>query len=163
MRIERFVSPRTADSWVCVGHNTPIFYSVSLFIHSVIVLIVTILINVFEANEPGNDYGEGTGWSVMIPAPAATFIWAIVSILLCVYGNLWPMFVIVSYIIVGLALIALGILSILLYDWHTIAWLPGMFMFFLAFHCFFFAWSGISAFRRKKNGKIESLDRKNSA
>lgn len=111
----KFTSPKTATAWSGAGIRKPFGLTLSISLHSIVTLIVTIIINITDANEPGNDYGEGTGWVVMIPGPGIVFLWSIISFFICKFSYLAPALTLGVYLVFGLGLIGEGIVAALLY------------------------------------------------
>ncbi|EPS41902.1 hypothetical protein H072_4121 [Dactylellina haptotyla CBS 200.50] len=153
-----WTSPQTATSWRGIGPNKPFGLILTTLFVTIITLIVTIILNITSANESGNDYGEGTGWIVMTPGPAATLLWTISCIFICRYGKFTPSIALGTYLVIALGIIAEGVVSILLYDWHEIAWLPGVFMLILGIDCIVFCGYAIAALRRQDKPKDIALD-----
>ncbi|EGX45715.1 hypothetical protein TWF173_000639 [Orbilia oligospora] len=154
----RFTSPKTATAWSGAGIGKPFGLTLSTFVHSIVTLVVSIIINITDANEPGNDYGEGTGWVVMIPGPAIVFLWSIIFMFVCKYSYFSPALALGTYLIFAIGVIAEGIVTALLYEWHDIAWLPAIFIITLGLNCaVFFVYSCI-AIHRKSHAKDIALD-----
>ncbi|EWC46249.1 hypothetical protein DRE_04420 [Drechslerella stenobrocha 248] len=143
-------SSRTAYAWQPVGSHKAILLALSFHITSIIALVVTVVINVTSANAPDNDYGPGTGWIIMMPGVGVAVLWSSICILLCRFSYLSPVLVIASHAIIAPGLVAEGILTILFYEWHTIAWLPAVFMFLVAISSSVFAGYAVRAHRKRK-------------
>ncbi|KAK6331292.1 hypothetical protein TWF730_004379 [Orbilia blumenaviensis] len=154
----KFTSPKTATAWSGAGIGKPFGLTLSVFLHCIVTLVVTIIINITDANEPYNDYGEGTGWFVMIPGPAIVFLWSIICLFICKFGYLAPVLALVTYLIGALGLISEGIVTALLYEWHDIAWLPSIFIITLGLNCGLFFFYSCIALRKRHHVKDIALD-----
>ncbi|KAF3927933.1 hypothetical protein ABW20_dc0107747 [Dactylellina cionopaga] len=154
-----FTSPKTAVSWRGVGTNKPFGLLLTTLLVSIATIVPTIIINITDANEPDNDYGEGTGWVVMLPGPAITFLWTAVCMVICRFGNFSPGLALSTYTVVSAGLVAEGIMTALFYEWHNIAWLPAIFMLVLAIDCAVVSGYAIGALRRRsQTTKNAALD-----
>ncbi|KAK6342322.1 hypothetical protein TWF718_007725 [Orbilia javanica] len=151
LNFNKFTSPKTATAWSGAGVGKPFGLTLSIFLHSIVTLIVSIIINITDANEPGNDYGEGTGWVVMIPGPAVVFLFSAISFFVCKYSYLAPALTLGVYLVFALGMIGEGISTALLYEWHDIAWLPSIFIITLGINCaIFFVYSCIALHKRSR-------------
>ncbi|KAK4502094.1 hypothetical protein PRZ48_007905 [Zasmidium cellare] len=112
--------------------KTTLAFLVGSLVVSVVTLIVTIAINATVANEPDNDYGKNTGWAVLMPAPAASFVWTIVDLAVYVIWEYHVIHWLVTSVFLTALNVAIGIVGVMLYDWHESAWVAGMFILFAA-------------------------------
>ncbi|KAK6515977.1 hypothetical protein TWF281_004567 [Arthrobotrys megalospora] len=154
----KFTSPKTATAWSGAGTGKPFGLTLSVFIHSIVALIVSIIINITDANEPNNDYGEGTGWVTMMPGPAIVLVWSFICFFLVKFSYLAPIVALVTYLIAALGLIGEGVATALLYEWHDIAWLPAIFITTLGLNCAVFVLYACMAIHKRRHVKDIALD-----
>ena len=130
MNIRNYESRQTHQAWG-TGSGSPAFMVLTCLFVNFIALVVTIAINLTVNNDGNNDYGEGTAWVFMAPAPAVGLLWTLIDIVLCRFSVLHPIYYLVESTILMALNIVFGIFSVMFYSWDSSgSWVPGLFILF---------------------------------
>ncbi|KAI5238716.1 hypothetical protein E4T42_08912 [Aureobasidium subglaciale] len=128
MNIRKYESRKTHQVWGS-GHGSPSLMILTSLIVNTIALLVVIIVNTTVVDDGSNDYGQGFGWTIMTPAPAAGILWALLDVVVVRFSVLHPIYYLTEASFLMVFNLVMGAMSISFYSWDSDgSWVPGIFI-----------------------------------
>ncbi|KAM0714820.1 hypothetical protein Q7P37_009284 [Cladosporium fusiforme] len=125
--LRNWESRRTHQAWG-TGSGNPAFMILACIAVNLITLVIALVFALAVTGDGYNDYSHGFGLAIMLPAPAAGLLWALIDVAVCHHSVLDPVYYLSEATILTAANIALGIITIMAYSWDSSSWVPGIFI-----------------------------------